>query len=157
MGEYRYLSLLTASSSDCRIQICLEYVILPLSTNRISSTLTHHIVVSVVFPGGILPTVTLINSAITSASSGRLLVESISNIGPHYARTLREWRRRFDAGFVGDGTGRIEQGESLHLRRDVLAHRLRVLTCLFCGLVSPQTRLPGHHEWFKWKRRARCI
>jgi cyclopropane-fatty-acyl-phospholipid synthase len=22
-------------------------------------------------------------------------VDSVSNIGPHYARTLREWRRRF--------------------------------------------------------------
>lgn len=28
-------------------------------------------------------------------SSGRLIVDSVSNIGPHYARTLREWRRRF--------------------------------------------------------------
>jgi hypothetical protein len=25
----------------------------------------------------------------------RLIVDSVSNIGPHYARTLREWRRRF--------------------------------------------------------------
>ncbi|KAJ8509309.1 hypothetical protein ONZ45_g8522 [Pleurotus djamor] len=28
-------------------------------------------------------------------ASGRLIVDSVSNIGPHYARTLREWRRRF--------------------------------------------------------------
>ena len=27
------------------------------------------------------------------------MVDSISNIGPHYARTLREWRRRFEAKF----------------------------------------------------------
>ena len=33
------------------------------------------------------------------ATSGRLLVESISNIGPHYVRTLREWRRRFEDNF----------------------------------------------------------
>lgn len=32
-------------------------------------------------------------------SSGRLIVDSVSNIGPHYARTLREWRRRFLARF----------------------------------------------------------
>ncbi|KAI0343565.1 CFS1-like protein [Trametopsis cervina] len=51
-----------------------------------------------VFPGGILPTVTQLTSAVVSAASGRLLVESINNIGPHYARTLREWRRRFEAG-----------------------------------------------------------
>ncbi|KAJ8506955.1 hypothetical protein ONZ45_g10624 [Pleurotus djamor] len=29
------------------------------------------------------------------ASKGRLVPESVSNIGPHFARTLREWRRRF--------------------------------------------------------------
>ena len=34
------------------------------------------------------------------ATSGRLLVESISNVGPHYARTLREWRRRFEDNFA---------------------------------------------------------
>jgi cyclopropane-fatty-acyl-phospholipid synthase len=34
------------------------------------------------------------------ATSGRLMVDSISNIGPHYARTLREWRRRFVDNFA---------------------------------------------------------
>lgn len=28
-----------------------------------------------------------------SGSDGRLTVDSVSNIGPHYARTLREWKR----------------------------------------------------------------
>jgi hypothetical protein len=28
-------------------------------------------------------------------SRGRLTVDSVSNIGPHYARTLREWKRKF--------------------------------------------------------------
>lgn len=28
-------------------------------------------------------------------SKGALTVDSVSNIGPHYARTLREWRKRF--------------------------------------------------------------
>ncbi|KAI0087071.1 cyclopropane-fatty-acyl-phospholipid synthase [Irpex rosettiformis] len=59
----------------------------------------------ILFPGGLLPTVTYITSAINAASSGRLLVESISNIGPHYARTLREWRKRFDAGFRSSPDG----------------------------------------------------
>ncbi|KAI0821219.1 Mycolic acid cyclopropane synthetase-domain-containing protein [Irpex lacteus] len=66
----------------------------------------------IVFPGGLLPTVSLITSAINSGSSSRLLIESISNIGPHYARTLREWRRRFDAGFKSSAEGKcgvIEQ------------------------------------------------
>lgn len=34
-----------------------------------------------------------------TATSGRFVVESVSNIGPHYARTLREWRKRFVAYF----------------------------------------------------------
>ncbi|KAK7469372.1 hypothetical protein VKT23_003847 [Stygiomarasmius scandens] len=32
-------------------------------------------------------------------SKGTLTVDSVTNIGPHYARTLREWRRRFLAKF----------------------------------------------------------
>ncbi|KAJ3553768.1 hypothetical protein NM688_g3441 [Phlebia brevispora] len=56
-----------------------------------------------VFPGGILPTCSGLVSAITNGSKGRLVVDSISNIGPHYARTLREWRRRFEAGFGDHG------------------------------------------------------
>jgi cyclopropane-fatty-acyl-phospholipid synthase len=30
-----------------------------------------------------------------NGTSGRLTVDAVSNIGPHYARTLREWKRRF--------------------------------------------------------------
>jgi len=46
-----------------------------------------------------LPTLTLLTSTMTSGGKGRLVVESIDNIGPHYARTLREWRRRFENRF----------------------------------------------------------
>ncbi|EJC98988.1 cyclopropane-fatty-acyl-phospholipid synthase [Fomitiporia mediterranea MF3/22] len=53
----------------------------------------------VLFPGGFLPTLTLLVQALTAGSRGRLVVDSVSNIGPHYARTLREWRRRFTARF----------------------------------------------------------
>lgn len=53
----------------------------------------------VVFPGGHLPTLTHLITSLTSGSSGRLVVDSVSNIGPHYARTLREWRRRFEGAF----------------------------------------------------------
>ncbi|KAJ3917464.1 CFS1-like protein [Lentinula edodes] len=48
-----------------------------------------------VFPGGFLPTLTFLLQTLTSGSRGTLTVDSISNIGPHYARTLREWRKRF--------------------------------------------------------------
>ncbi|KAF9523902.1 cyclopropane-fatty-acyl-phospholipid synthase [Crepidotus variabilis] len=52
-----------------------------------------------VFPGGVLPTLTYLISTLNTASKGQLVVDSVSNIGPHYARTLREWRRRFEAKF----------------------------------------------------------
>ncbi|KAG8812285.1 hypothetical protein FRC18_003017, partial [Serendipita sp. 400] len=51
------------------------------------------------FPGGFLPTVTFLIDTLTSGSSNKFVVDSICNIGPHYARTLREWRRRFEARF----------------------------------------------------------
>ncbi|KAG6377107.1 S-adenosyl-L-methionine-dependent methyltransferase [Boletus reticuloceps] len=47
------------------------------------------------FPGGALPSLTILLRSMEAGSSGRLVVDSVSNIGPHYARTLREWRRRF--------------------------------------------------------------
>lgn len=36
---------------------------------------------------------------IKTGSKSKLIVDSISNIGPHYARTLREWRRTFEDRF----------------------------------------------------------
>ncbi|CAG8482621.1 5488_t:CDS:2 [Paraglomus occultum] len=48
-----------------------------------------------IFPGGHCPTVTSLVQAIHKGSRGRLIVESIDNIGPHYARTLRLWREQF--------------------------------------------------------------
>jgi Mycolic acid cyclopropane synthetase len=53
--------------------------------------------------------VTLLVNTLEHATSGRLVIESISNIGPHYARTLREWRHRFENNF-----GEIERA----LRKD---------------------------------------
>ncbi|KAI4521657.1 CFS1-like protein [Schizophyllum commune Loenen D] len=52
-----------------------------------------------IFPGGFLPTLTFVLASLTAGSQNRLTVDSVSNIGPHYARTLREWRRRFLAKF----------------------------------------------------------
>lgn len=46
-----------------------------------------------IFPGGHLPSVTELLKAATKSSS--LLVEHLEDIGPHYARTLRDWRDQF--------------------------------------------------------------
>ncbi|MEM7262731.1 MAG: cyclopropane-fatty-acyl-phospholipid synthase family protein [Planctomycetota bacterium] len=46
-----------------------------------------------VFPGSCVPSVSAMTSAATKGSDFRLT--SMHDIGPHYAPTLREWRRRF--------------------------------------------------------------
>ncbi|KAI9694148.1 MAG: hypothetical protein M1822_003419 [Bathelium mastoideum] len=83
-----------------------------------------------IFPGGHLPTVSQLVAAITTGSRNQLIVNSIENIGPHYAKTLRLWKqsfmRNFDTevkpvlqqdtvpeptevdGYIGDGTRRKE-------------------------------------------------
>jgi cyclopropane-fatty-acyl-phospholipid synthase len=48
-----------------------------------------------IFPGGHLPSVTALSESM--ARNSRFYVEFLENIGPHYAPTLREWRRRFTA------------------------------------------------------------
>lgn len=48
-----------------------------------------------VFPGGALPSVSGIAQAASRATSLRL--EALEDLTPHYARTLREWRARFEA------------------------------------------------------------
>ncbi|KAH9764165.1 Amino oxidase domain-containing protein [Citrus sinensis] len=46
-----------------------------------------------IFPGGCLPSLNRITSAMTSSS--RLCVEDLENIGIHYYQTLRCWRKNF--------------------------------------------------------------
>lgn len=46
-----------------------------------------------IFPGGHLPSVTALLQAATKSSS--LLIEQLEDIGPHYARTLQDWRGQF--------------------------------------------------------------
>jgi cyclopropane-fatty-acyl-phospholipid synthase len=48
-----------------------------------------------IFPGGHLPAVSELVGAIQTASGGSLVVDSIENIGPHYAKALRLWRETF--------------------------------------------------------------
>jgi cyclopropane-fatty-acyl-phospholipid synthase len=48
-----------------------------------------------IFPGGFLPSVTVLNDGATRNSELRLF--HLEDIGPHYATTLRHWRERFFA------------------------------------------------------------
>lgn len=57
-----------------------------------------------IFPGGHLPTITQLLDAIRAGSSSnshaaQLIPESVENIGPHYAKTLRLWRQNFMQNF----------------------------------------------------------
>ena len=49
----------------------------------------------VVFPGCFIPSLSFIVNSMNLGASSQLTIDSISNIGPHYARTLREWRNSF--------------------------------------------------------------
>lgn len=46
-----------------------------------------------IFPGGLCPSLTSVSNALTNHSE--LIMENLENIGPCYARTLKEWRIRF--------------------------------------------------------------
>jgi cyclopropane-fatty-acyl-phospholipid synthase len=48
-----------------------------------------------IFPGSCIPSVTAMTTSLTRATDMRLF--HLEDIGPHYARTLREWRERFFA------------------------------------------------------------
>ena len=52
-----------------------------------------------IFPGGHLPAVSQLVSSINAGSKGLLVVDSIENIGPHYAKTLRLWKEKFMMNF----------------------------------------------------------
>lgn len=51
------------------------------------------------FPRGHLPTVTQLVESINKGSQGRLIVDQIENIGPHYSKTLRLWKEKFMMNF----------------------------------------------------------
>ncbi|KAH6568083.1 hypothetical protein BASA50_005926 [Batrachochytrium salamandrivorans] len=52
-----------------------------------------------IFPGGHCPSLTALTEAVHQGTSGRLMVDTVENIGPHYAKALRLWRERFIAHF----------------------------------------------------------
>ncbi|KAL7417892.1 S-adenosyl-L-methionine-dependent methyltransferase [Mrakia frigida] len=57
-----------------------------------------------VFPGGFLPTFHFMTTQLEKGSKSQLIMDDVVNVGPHYARTLREWRIRFQATFASEIT-----------------------------------------------------
>ncbi|CAO1623907.1 unnamed protein product [Sympodiomycopsis kandeliae] len=56
-----------------------------------------------IFPGGVLPSVQSLVNGMAEGSNGTMVLQAVDSIGPHYARTLREWRQRFENAFEGKG------------------------------------------------------
>ena len=52
-----------------------------------------------IFPGGVLPSLTALLDALYKGTDGALVVDNIMQIGIHYARTLRDWKRAFEDKF----------------------------------------------------------
>lgn len=82
---------------------CFQCITMPESRYEIYSN-TDDFIRRYIFPGGHLPTITQLLDNIRAGSSSknsppRLVPESIENIGPHYAKTLRLWRQSFMQNF----------------------------------------------------------
>ncbi|KAI9221664.1 Mycolic acid cyclopropane synthetase-domain-containing protein [Blastocladiella britannica] len=75
-----------------------------------------------IFPGGFLPSISQIASAVETASEGQLTITHAKSYAPHYARTLQAWRARFvkayptvkRAAVAGGGTDSDEGEDSGH-------------------------------------------
>ncbi|OCH86874.1 cyclopropane-fatty-acyl-phospholipid synthase [Obba rivulosa] len=100
----------------------------------------------VLFPGGFLPTFALLVETMTRASHGRLVVESASNIGPHYARTLRDWRERFEARFEDIVVPALKaEHQELTTREDIEVFRRKwIFYYAYCE-IGFTARLLGDH------------
>lgn len=79
-----------------------DFLVLTRMVDYMTDSKTDDFIRKWIFPGGFLPSVSFTTACIDKGSQGRLNVDSIVNIGPHYARTLREWRIRFLMNFERD-------------------------------------------------------
>ena len=86
-----------------------------------------------IFPGGVCPSITALASAMSRNSD--FVIESIDNIGLHYAETLRRWRQRFD---------RNEQ-EILALGFDERFMRMWRYYLMYCEAGFETRTLGTHH------------
>lgn len=86
-----------------------------------------------IFPGGHLPTVTQLVESIIKGSQGRLIVDEIENIGPHYSKTLRLWKEKFIKNFdakiqpalLSEHSGMTESDAALFKRKWEVSPDLR--------------------------------
>lgn len=60
-----------------------------------------------IFPGGFLPSITLLQQTISEVSD--YVVQDVFEMGNDYARTLREWRQRFDHAWPQLASGHFDE------------------------------------------------
>ena len=82
-----------------------------------------------IFPGGHLPTVSQLVRSIEKGSKGSLVVDSISNIGGHYAKTLRLWREKFEQNFKSEIRPALLQEHEGMTDKDVELFRRKWQVC----------------------------
>lgn len=99
---FRCIDKLMKSNGGVAVFQCIT---IPESRYATYST-TDDFIRRYIFPGGHLPTITQLLTSIRDGSADpkkgvepRLIPESIENIGPHYAKTLRLWRGSFMRSF----------------------------------------------------------
>lgn len=97
-----------------------------------------------IFPGGFLPSISAMATSISDASD--MKVSHLEDIGPHYARTLSDWRKRFlnkieEVGDMGYSPEFIRMWEYYlsYCEGGFLARRLGTVQLLLCkpGSVVP--------------------
>ncbi|KAJ3012498.1 hypothetical protein HKX48_006255 [Thoreauomyces humboldtii] len=72
-----------------------------------------------IFPGGHCPSLTALVDAAQQGSKGNLVLDGLTNIGPHYAKALRLWRESFEANCdrVAEEHGLTEKYDRVFKRR----------------------------------------
>ncbi|KAJ6515477.1 CFS1-like protein [Mycena sanguinolenta] len=98
----------------------------------------------VIFPGGYLPSFSFWVQTLNEGSKGRLVVDSVVNIGPHYARTLREWKRRFIANWEGTVAKALVQQYDLDAQSLEIFRRKWIYYFDYCE-AGFKTRTLGDH------------
>ncbi|KAF7193297.1 Tuberculostearic acid methyltransferase UfaA1 [Pseudocercospora fuligena] len=84
---------------------CFQCITMPESRYKVYNS-GDDFIRRYIFPGGHLPTITQLLDAVRAGSSDpkrgiepQLIPETVENIGPHYAKTLRLWRQSFMQSF----------------------------------------------------------
>lgn len=72
----------------------LQCITIP-NTRHAAYARSHDFIRRCIFPGGHLPAVARLISAIAAGSRDALVVDGVENIGSHYAKALRLWREAF--------------------------------------------------------------